>query len=303
MTLVVERWIMARLRHHWFASVHSVNEAIRPLLKNLNEQKLPGCRTSSFAELEAPALQSRPALPYVPARFRTVTLHIDNHFEIDQHRYSVPHALVGLKLDARITAGAVELLHRGCRVASRARNDRADADTTVVEHMPAAHRAHLEWTPQRLVHWSQQIGAATGALVTRLLQEQRHPEHGYRACLGLPSLSRRYGRERLEAACVLALELGVHHYRHVRDILIDNRGRASTATPSMMMQHTLAQLRTLKPEGFADGLEEQLTQPGAARLSFEERLSLLSTGLAGMTIGAVPDCSSRLASSIRRPLS
>lgn len=76
--------------------------------------------------------------------------------------------------------------------------------------MPAAHRAHLEWTPQRLIHWGQQIGAATGVLVTRLLQEQRHPEHGYRACLGLLSLSRRYGRERLEATCALALELGVH---------------------------------------------------------------------------------------------
>jgi len=43
----------------------------------------------------------------------------------------------------------------------------------------------------------------------------------------------------------------------------------------MMMQQTLTQLRTLKLDGFADGLEEQLTQPGAASLSFEERLSLL----------------------------
>src|SRR5579864_9389225 len=43
----------------------------------------------------------------------------------------------------------------------------------------------------------------------------------------------------------------------------------------MMMQQTLTQLRNLKLDGFADGLEEQLTQPGAASLSFEERLSLL----------------------------
>jgi len=45
--------------------------------------------------------------------------------------------------------------------------------------------------------------------------------------------------------------------------------------PAMMMHQTLTQLRTLKLDGFADGLEEQLTQPGAAALSFEERLSLL----------------------------
>ncbi len=43
----------------------------------------------------------------------------------------------------------------------------------------------------------------------------------------------------------------------------------------MMMHQTLTQLRTLKLDGFADGLEEQLTQPGTAALSFEERLSLL----------------------------
>jgi transposase len=113
---VVERWIMARLRHRQFESVQSVDDAIRPLLKNLNErpfQKLPGCRASAFTELDAPALQPLPVQPYELARFKTVTVHIDYHIEIDKHRYSVPHALVGLKLDARITAGAVELLHRG----------------------------------------------------------------------------------------------------------------------------------------------------------------------------------------------
>jgi transposase len=73
---VVERWIMARLRHHRFASVQSVDDAIRPLLENLNErpfQKLPGCRASAFAELETPALQPLPAQPYKLARFKTVT--------------------------------------------------------------------------------------------------------------------------------------------------------------------------------------------------------------------------------------
>jgi hypothetical protein len=47
----------------------------------------------------------------------------------------------------------------------------------------------------------------------------------------LLALSRRYGRERLEAACALALEPGVHRFRHVRNILINNhdRGAAETA--------------------------------------------------------------------------
>lgn len=43
----------------------------------------------------------------------------------------------------------------------------------------------------------------------------------------------------------------------------------------MMMHTTLAQLRTLKLDGLATGLEDQLTQPGMAAMSFEERLALL----------------------------
>lgn len=43
----------------------------------------------------------------------------------------------------------------------------------------------------------------------------------------------------------------------------------------MMMHTTLAQLRTLKLDGLATGLEEQLTLPAMASMSFEERLALL----------------------------
>lgn len=95
---VVERWIMARLRHQRFASVHEVNKAITPLLTRLNEkpfQKLPGSRASTFAEIDAPALLPLPLQRYEMAHFKTVRVHIDYHVEVERHRYSVPHALVG----------------------------------------------------------------------------------------------------------------------------------------------------------------------------------------------------------------
>lgn len=185
-------------------------------------QKLPGSRSSVFAELDAPALMPLPPQRYEFARFKTVKVHIDYHVEVDGHRYSVPHALVGQTLEARITRHGVELLLRGQRMAAHARSDRRGGYTTVEAHMPAAHRAHLEWTPQRLIDWAQRIGLACGELVTRLLQTYKHPEHGYRSCLGLLSLSRRYGNARLEAACERALALGTLRYRHVRDLLANN---------------------------------------------------------------------------------
>ncbi len=184
---------------------------------------MPGSRASVFAELDAPALMPLPPQRYELARFKTVKVHIDYHVEVEAHRYSVPHALVGQSLEARLTRAGVELLLRGQRVAAHARSDRRGGYTTVDAHMPAAHRAHREWTPQRLIDWGQRIGVATGEVVTRLLQMYKHPEHGYRSCLGLLSLSRRFGEARLEAACERGLALGAFRYRNVRDLLANNR--------------------------------------------------------------------------------
>ena len=230
---VVERWIMMRLRHQAFANVDDVNEAIAPLLERLNAkpfQKLPGSRASAFAELDAPALQALPLQAWEFAQYKSVRVHIDHHIEFEGHRYSVPQALVSQLLEARVTQRTVELLHRGQRVASHLRCAHKGGFTTVPEHMSAAHRAHREWTPERLIHWGEKIGVATGRTVTRLLEERRHPEHGYRACLGLLGLVKRYGEPRLEAACLIALELGTAKYSHVRDILQSGRDQQAAST-------------------------------------------------------------------------
>ena len=230
---VVTRWILARLRHTALADVHAADAAIAALLPSLNDrkfQKLDGSRSSLFASLDAPALSSLPPQRWQWVTFKTARAHIDYHVEIDAHRYSVPHSLVGLELEARITDALVEVLHRGQRVACHARSARRGGFTTLDEHMPAAHRAHKQWTPERLIHWGGEIGANTGAFVTQLLQRFRHPEHGYRSCLGLLSLAKRYGPARLEVACTLALELGAGQYRHVRDIL--NNGRDLIPRPA-----------------------------------------------------------------------
>ena len=219
---VVTRWILARLRHADLADVHAADRAIAALLPSLNErrfQKIDGSRASLFASLDAPALSALPAQRWQWTSFKTVRAHIDYHVEVDAHRYSVPHSLVGLELEACITDALVEVLHRGQRVACHARSSRRGGFTTLDEHMPAAHRAHKQWTPERLIHWGGEVGPSTQAFVTQLLQRHRHPEHGYRSCLGLLGLAKRYGAARLEAACTLALGLGAGYYRQVREML------------------------------------------------------------------------------------
>lgn len=230
---VVERWILMRLRFHRFETVDEVNEAIVPLLEQLNTkpfQKLPGSRASIFAEIDAPALRALPMQTWELAVYKTVKAHIDSHVEFEEHYYSVPHALVGQVMEVRATQRCVEVLHRGQRVASHARSAHKGKFTTLPEHLPKAYRAHLEWSPERLIQWGQDIGVATGSLVTRMLAARQHPEHGYRACLALLSLAKRYGKPRLEAACLIALELGTTRSSHVREILANGRDLVAAST-------------------------------------------------------------------------
>jgi hypothetical protein len=148
-----------------------------------------------------------------------VRVNIDYHVAIEDHFYSVPHALVHQELEARATARSVELLYRGRRVAAHPRSFARYAHSTIAEHLPAAHRAHLEWSPGRLVRWGEQHGIACAEVIRRILATRLHPEQGYRACLGLLHLEKQHGGKRLEAACARALALGSATYQTVATIL------------------------------------------------------------------------------------
>lgn len=219
---VVERWILARLRHHTFFSLFDLNLTIRTLLSDLNTRpfkKLPGTRRSQFEALDRPALSPLPAQPYEYAEWKRARVNIDYHVEVDGHYYSVPHALVKREVEVRLTAAVVEFFHASKRVAAHVRSGLRGAHSTHADHMPKAHRAHLEWTPGRFLTWAVDIGPKTRDLVRHLLETKPHPEQGYRSCLGLLSLSKRYGKERLELACGRALALSSPTRRSVLSIL------------------------------------------------------------------------------------
>jgi transposase len=164
-------------------------------------------------------LRPLPARPYEYAEWLTAKVNIDYHVEVERHWYSVPHQLVGQRLDIRITAGTVEVLHKGRRVASHPRSREQGRFTTLPEHMPEAHRRHAEWTPGRIVAWAERTGPATADLVAAIMAGRPHPEQGFRSCLGIMRLGRRYGEARLEAACARALAIRGLSYRSVESIL------------------------------------------------------------------------------------
>jgi transposase len=241
--LLVQRWILARLRNRRFFSLGELNVAIAELLADLNRRpfkKLPGCRRSAFELLDAPALGPLPTSRYVISRWKVVKVNIDYHVEFDGHYYSVPHRLVGARLDLRATGDLLECFASNQRVAGHAVSAVRGGFTTTAEHMPASHRAHLEWTPAKLIAWGQRIGLSTAAVVTWQLQHRPHPEQGYRACLGLLALVRRYSAERLEAACTRAMAIRAPNLRSVTNILkcgLDRQPSLFAATSSPAIEH------------------------------------------------------------------
>ncbi|MCU1264926.1 MAG: integrase [Acidobacteria bacterium] len=233
---VVERWILARLRRQTFFSLQELNRAIQYLLSALNQRpfkKLPGCRRSQFEALDQPALRPLPAQAYEYAEWRKARVNIDYHIEVERHYYSVPHSLLRREVDVRLSEKTVEIFLAGNRVAVHLRSQRQGSHSTNAEHMPKAHRAHLEWTPGRLLNWGVQIGPHTRDLVQHLLWNKPHPEMGYRSCLGLLNLAKRFGRERLEAACQRALQLGSPNRRSVVSILEQGLDRLPLPEPTV----------------------------------------------------------------------
>ena len=225
---IVEREILAPLRHRTFFSLAELNAAMRELLEKVNSrklQKLGVSRRELFEEIDRPALKELPVERYEYAEFLKCRVNIDYHIEVKGHYYSVPYDLSGRQLDVRLTSRTVEVLERGRRVASHMRDDTRGRHTTSRKHMPKAHQKHLEWTPSRILQWAGRIGPGCATVATHIMETRPHPEQGYRACLGIIRLAKGYGEERVEAACRRAASMGVSSYRSVKSILKTGKDR------------------------------------------------------------------------------
>jgi transposase len=231
---VVERWILARLRHRTFFTLEALNHAIFELTDVLNDRLMRHygqSRRQLFEKVDKPALRPLPSERFVYAEWKICRVNVDYHVELDRHYYSVPHGLIHERLEARIASATVELFLRGARVASHPRSFEVGRHTTVPEHMPKAHQKHLEWSPSRLTNWAETIGPGTRGLVVAIMESRPHPEQGYRSCLGILRLGKVYGNERLEAAAVRALAANARSYRHLEAILKKGLDRLPLPAP------------------------------------------------------------------------
>jgi transposase len=232
--LVAKRWILAVLRHRIFHSIAELNAAIRPLLEKLNDRllrKIQKSRRQLFDELDRPAARTLPDRPHEYALWKKATVNIDYHIEVERHFYSVPCVLVRQVVDVKVTAGTVEALHGGQRVALHLRSHHRGRHSTTPAHMPTAHQKHADQSPSRLLADAARVGPKTAALVQAFFDARPHPEQGYRSALGILRLARAIGKDRLEAACTRALVYKLFSFRAVRNIL--TRGHDKLPLPGL----------------------------------------------------------------------
>jgi transposase len=243
--LLVERWLLGRLRNQIFYSLADLNGAIAGLLNYINEvrpiRRLGVTRRHLLETIDRAALKPLPVEPYVFAEWNLRRVGVDYHVEVDAHYYSVPHRFARAQVDVRLTARTVEIFFKGARIAAHQRMSGNRKHTTVPDHMPSSHRRYAGWTVTRIREDAAAIGPATAALCELILEHKPHPEQGFRACLGIVRLVKPFGVERLEAAAARALEIGAKTYGSVKSILdnnLDRRPASTRAADGPTIQHS-----------------------------------------------------------------
>lgn len=223
---IVGRWILARMRNRRFFSLAALNEAIHALLVELNDRPLRSwgrSRRDLFEELDRPALTPLPDEPYEYAEWKRCRVNLDYHIEIAKHYCSVPHNLVRQEVETRVTQKTVEIFLRGkrwrricaapCRIARRRLPSICRARIAVIATGPMS-----------------VVGPDVDTLIDVILRSRPHPEQGFRSAIGILGLVKRYGQERVDAACARALLLNARSYKSVAAIL--KNGTDRTAPPT-----------------------------------------------------------------------
>jgi transposase len=233
--LIIERYVLARLRNRRFFSLFELNAAIREVVVDLNARimrKLGVSRRELLETIERPALKELPSDPYQYAEWKKCRVAPDYHIEVERHYYSVPSRLIREQVEARITDRTIEIFHKGSRIASHPRSNVRHRHTTVREHMPSSHRRYAELTPARMMREARKIGPATIALVQAVMKAKPHPEQGFRACRGILRLAHSYGAARVEAACRRGNDIGATTYGSIASILRNGLDRAYAREPT-----------------------------------------------------------------------
>lgn len=239
--LIIQRWILARLRKETIYGLSELNSKLKELMdiaNNKRMKKYPDTRAELFMKLDKPNLKPLPRQKYLYREYKKIRAGNDYHIELFGHHYSVPYKLIKCEVDVWYNNNTVECYYQNICVAKHIRSDKKLEHTTNSEHMPKEHREYASLTPDRMLQWSIGIGLATNLIVEDILNKSPHPEIGCRRCHGFLNLSKKYGNERLEKACDYAVCNGIFDYKHIEAIIKNNLTMEDTGVQATTIYHS-----------------------------------------------------------------
>jgi transposase len=244
---LVQRWILAKLRHQQFFSLAELNQAIFALLNYFNNRIIKRYGKSRFElyqELDKPALKLLPTRRYDYREFKYCKVNIDYHIELDGSFYSVPYQLAGKTMSVFYTADSVDILNNNKRIATHVRSYQKGSYSTKEEHMASAHRAYGKWTPSRLINWGGSIGTHTQQLISEILSSKPHPEMGFRSCMAILNMAKHHqDHEAIELTCKKMLGLKYYKVSHFKEILKNKTYQESLDDLGALVPQSHANLR------------------------------------------------------------
>jgi transposase len=216
------RWVRRRLRKREFFSVGELNRYLEEMANEFNsryQRKYGSSRQERFESGERKALRPLPPTHYEFGEWTTATLHDDCHIQYKYNFYSAPYQYRGKVLDVRITLSHVEIFYNQERLAIHGRrpDHQRGNYSTDKNHLPEKHRAMEELTVSRQIHNAKKIGPQTERIITELLTEVSHPLMFLRRTMGILRLKGRFGAGKLERACEVLIQHGVHKPK-VKDV-------------------------------------------------------------------------------------
>jgi transposase len=237
--LIIQRWILAKLRHERIYGLAALNARLRELMLIANSKRFkqyPECRLELFEQLDKPYLRPIPANRYLYREYNKVRVSGDYHIKVDKHCYSVPYRLIGQEIDVWYTASTVECCHKNVCVARHIRSNEQRGKTTCTEHMPKAHSEYAGLTAAKMLSWAKSIGISTSSIVERIVQESPHEEIGCKRSHGFLNLSKAYSVSQLEAACSYALSHGINNYKYI-EAIIKHQAVSQCVSQSVIPMH------------------------------------------------------------------
>jgi transposase len=229
--------VYTAIRNEHPTSLKALNQLLHLHINAVNERKIRDRKYTRSELLEQEKAHMIPLPAHVFEVKKTVLAKAQKNYHVilgeDMHQYSVPYRYSGQSLKIVYTSDTVEIYHQHSRIAVYGRNYRKHGYTTLKEHMPANHAAYFVakgWNAAHFESKAKDIGEFAHQAMQQILASKYFPEQTYNACLGVLRLADRYGNQRLDLACSLALQGARVNYGIIENILKNNRDKADINT-------------------------------------------------------------------------